>query len=453
MADFGSDLEAFRAEARAWLEENSPQSLRRQPDLTMEQMEGGLRPTGDAGPLAPADGRQGLGHADLAEGIRRRRPRPGRGARAAAGDGPHRRRPTRSSGMGPRHVRPDPAGIRHRGAEARAPPADRRAASCAGARATPSRAPAPTSPRCRPRPRTRATTGWSTARRSGPRGAQFADWCFCLVRTDPKAKKHEGISFLLIDMRQPGVEARPIKMISGASAVLRDLLHRRAGADKDDLVGPAERRLDHRQAAAAARALRPGRRRRMMRRPARQPRRHSPRSTSASTRRAASPTPTCARALSPHMMDAKAHALTMPAGLAEARGNPNPSATTSIMKNSGTQIGQDARRADAGDHGPPGPGLGGRRLHADELLGRARLARRQGRPRSSAAPTRSRTTSSPSASWACRTRPSRPEVRRRKAAHQAAGKEERTMADFGGADLEPSATRRGTGWRTTSRPR
>ncbi|HZC15955.1 MAG TPA: acyl-CoA dehydrogenase family protein, partial [Caulobacteraceae bacterium] len=47
-------------------------------------------------------------------------------------------------------------------------------------------------------------------------GAQFADWCFCLVRTDT-TKKHEGISFLLIDMHSPGVEARPIKMISGAS--------------------------------------------------------------------------------------------------------------------------------------------------------------------------------------------------------------------------------------------
>src|SRR6201996_588962 len=36
-------------------------------------------------------------------------------------------------------------------------------------------------------------------------GAQYADWCFCLVRTDT-TKKHEGISFILIDMRSPGVE-------------------------------------------------------------------------------------------------------------------------------------------------------------------------------------------------------------------------------------------------------
>jgi alkylation response protein AidB-like acyl-CoA dehydrogenase len=47
-------------------------------------------------------------------------------------------------------------------------------------------------------------------------GAQYADWCFCLVRTDT-TKKHEGISFLLIDMSDPGVEVRPILMISGAS--------------------------------------------------------------------------------------------------------------------------------------------------------------------------------------------------------------------------------------------
>jgi alkylation response protein AidB-like acyl-CoA dehydrogenase len=46
--------------------------------------------------------------------------------------------------------------------------------------------------------------------------ADKADWCFCLVRTDP-TKKHEGISFVLIDMRTPGVETRPIQLISGDS--------------------------------------------------------------------------------------------------------------------------------------------------------------------------------------------------------------------------------------------
>src|SRR3984957_19458199 len=46
--------------------------------------------------------------------------------------------------------------------------------------------------------------------------ANKADWCFCLVRTDT-TKKHEGISFVLIDMTTPGVETRPIKLISGDS--------------------------------------------------------------------------------------------------------------------------------------------------------------------------------------------------------------------------------------------
>jgi alkylation response protein AidB-like acyl-CoA dehydrogenase len=46
--------------------------------------------------------------------------------------------------------------------------------------------------------------------------ANEADWCFCLVRTDTSVK-HEGISFVLIDMASPGVEARPIKLISGSS--------------------------------------------------------------------------------------------------------------------------------------------------------------------------------------------------------------------------------------------
>jgi alkylation response protein AidB-like acyl-CoA dehydrogenase len=47
--------------------------------------------------------------------------------------------------------------------------------------------------------------------------ADKADWMFCLVRTDPEAPKHQGISFLLVDMASPGISVRPIKLISGAS--------------------------------------------------------------------------------------------------------------------------------------------------------------------------------------------------------------------------------------------
>ncbi len=47
--------------------------------------------------------------------------------------------------------------------------------------------------------------------------ADHADWIFCLVRTDPAASKHDGISFLLFDMASPGVTVAPIKLISGSS--------------------------------------------------------------------------------------------------------------------------------------------------------------------------------------------------------------------------------------------
>jgi alkylation response protein AidB-like acyl-CoA dehydrogenase len=47
--------------------------------------------------------------------------------------------------------------------------------------------------------------------------ADQADWMFLLVRTDPNAPKHDGITFLLMDMASPGVSVRPIKLISGYS--------------------------------------------------------------------------------------------------------------------------------------------------------------------------------------------------------------------------------------------
>jgi alkylation response protein AidB-like acyl-CoA dehydrogenase len=48
-------------------------------------------------------------------------------------------------------------------------------------------------------------------------GADKADWMFCLVRTDPAAPKHLGITFILFDMRTPGVTVKPILLISGFS--------------------------------------------------------------------------------------------------------------------------------------------------------------------------------------------------------------------------------------------
>ncbi len=67
-------------------------------------------------------------------------------------------------------------------------------------------------------------------------GAQHADWMFCLVRTDPHAPKHEGISFVLLPMDQPGVDVRPIRLISGESR-FNETFFTDAVADKADLVG------------------------------------------------------------------------------------------------------------------------------------------------------------------------------------------------------------------------
>jgi len=48
-------------------------------------------------------------------------------------------------------------------------------------------------------------------------GADWSDWCFALCRTDPDAPKHKGLSYLLVPMKQPGVDVRPIKQLTGTA--------------------------------------------------------------------------------------------------------------------------------------------------------------------------------------------------------------------------------------------
>ena len=66
--------------------------------------------------------------------------------------------------------------------------------------------------------------------------ADQSDWIFCLVRTDPEAPKHSGISFLLIDMTSPGVSTRPIKLISGSSPFCETFFDN-VKVPKENLVG------------------------------------------------------------------------------------------------------------------------------------------------------------------------------------------------------------------------
>ncbi|MDE0885409.1 MAG: acyl-CoA dehydrogenase family protein [Myxococcota bacterium] len=82
-------------------------------------------------------------------------------------------------------------------------------------------------------------------------GADKADWIFCLVRTDPDAPKHEGITFILFPMHQDGVEVSPLTLIDG-SAEFSQVFFNGARAKANHVVGPvnggwtvAKRLLQH----------------------------------------------------------------------------------------------------------------------------------------------------------------------------------------------------------------
>ncbi|HEY2356794.1 MAG TPA: acyl-CoA dehydrogenase family protein [Phenylobacterium sp.] len=191
-------------------------------------------------------------------------------------------------------------------------------------------------------------------------GAQYADWCFCLVRTDT-SKKHEGISFVLINMRQPGVETRPIKLIAGNSPFC-ETFFTAARAEKDDMVGPlnggwtiGKRLLQHERSGQGGGRMMAG----------------------ANVVDLAKKyvglddkgriaDPDLRTRVAKHMMDARAHGLTLQRAAEEAKGNINPSATTSVMKNSGTWIGQEKAELTLEIMGHQGLGWEGDEFSRDE---------------------------------------------------------------------------------------
>ncbi len=74
--------------------------------------------------------------------------------------------------------------------------------------------------------------------------AQHADWIFCLVRTDPSAKPQRGISFLLIDMKTPGITVRPIITIEGGHEV-NEVFFDDVRVPAENLVGEENRGWDY----------------------------------------------------------------------------------------------------------------------------------------------------------------------------------------------------------------
>ena len=67
--------------------------------------------------------------------------------------------------------------------------------------------------------------------------AHCAEWCFVVCRTDPAAPKHKGISYLLVPMRQKGIEVRPIEQMTGNSE-FNEVFFEGARTHVDNIVGP-----------------------------------------------------------------------------------------------------------------------------------------------------------------------------------------------------------------------
>jgi len=227
MADFGGDVEAFRAEARAWLDENFPPSLkttagRRAATADAKLWRERVVAQGWGAPTWPREyGGAGLSRAEarvVAEEM----------ARAGAYNP--------IGGLGIMSIGPTILELGTPEQKARHLPHIARGEFewCQGYSEPGAGSDlASLQTKCEDKGDHWLINGqkiWTSV-------ANLADWCFCLVRTDPAAKKHEGISCVLIDMRQPGVETRPIKLINGDSPFC-ETFFTDVHAAKDDVIGP-----------------------------------------------------------------------------------------------------------------------------------------------------------------------------------------------------------------------
>jgi alkylation response protein AidB-like acyl-CoA dehydrogenase len=196
-------------------------------------------------------------------------------------------------------------------------------------------------------------------------GGQWADKCFALVRTD-KTKKHEGISFLLIDMDAEGVEVKPIRLISGSSPFC-ETFFTNVRVPKENLVGRegegwtiGKRLLQHERSSLSG----GGSTARMF---AGKPMGALAKEYRGEDEQGRVPDQDLRMRIVRHEMDSRAFALTLRRAALEAKSNQGPSAATSIMKNVGARITQDRAELSIEIMGMNGLGWEGEGFSADEL--------------------------------------------------------------------------------------
>ena len=366
MADFGGDIDAFRTEAREWMEANYPAELRNGGEAPMTETMMGMKPSAAATLWRKRVGEKGWGVPTWPK------------AYGGGGLSPAEARVVQQEmgrigannpiqGMGVMMFGPT---LLEYGTEAQKqqhiPPIVKGELQWCQGFSEPGAGSdlASLSTKCEDKGDHYLINGskiWTS-------GAQYAQWCFCLVRTDT-TKKHEGISFILIDMATPGVEVRPIQLISGNSPFC-ETFFTDVKVPKENLVGPlnggwtiAKRLLQFERNSLSGGGG--GAAMRMM---------FGAGSLDAMAKKYVGTDDKGRIAdgdlrsrLTQHLMDAKAFTLTLMRAAAESKGNASPSAATSIMKNAGTKVGQDRAELTLEIMGSQGLGWEGEDFAAEEL--------------------------------------------------------------------------------------